>query len=151
MRDGTLAASIPRTPKILLQLRVRAFSPVGAGRVASPRRPLFSAVNFFPGHRFISWARCPEGARDLRPWFQPWEACAVKRGALKGRHMCEPNRTISGGGDRNRFSCPLRAIFITTAGWLVHRLLGENPFRYSLYLGRVACEFKKKSKMRRKF
>src|SRR5262249_61421671 len=45
-----------------------------------PRTP-----KYWCGVRFISWARCPEGARGPQLRVQPLEACAIKRRALKGR------------------------------------------------------------------
>jgi hypothetical protein len=43
------------------------------------------------------YALCPEGARGLSPGFQPWEACAIMRPALKGRKRgLVPGRSVEG-------------------------------------------------------
>ena len=41
-------------------------------------------------------AQCPKGARGLSPGFQPWEACAMRRRALKGRKRgLVPRRSLN--------------------------------------------------------
>ena len=48
------------------------------------------------------------------PGLQAWGSQPPRKCDLKGRHTyVGPNRIISGGGARNRFGCPYRAIFIS--------------------------------------
>ena len=94
------------------------------------RRQLF-VLAYLPCHRglgfiheSLSAARPLYGGavRDHSPGLLGLGFCQ-KEFALKGRHTyVAPNRIISGGGDRNRFGCPLQGRGVDAKGGMRHTL-----------------------------